>query len=486
MLPKLKYILLLSVLSVSLSVLQSCHKELQSEDPVDNISFTVQSDAGAETKTSNDADSFTLNLGTETLELCMLTEENDDVLCIDDLQTRGSSFDNDSNPISSIKVTAIVENGTGGDLYFTDDVSISGGKGSSHCYWPDKKLSFFAHSVSKDNVTINPSFQRQQSVCKGSFSYTLPAAATSSSKKDATNQPDVVFAITPDQSKSSGGAVNLRFHHALSALIFKVGQMPGDTYLNSIAIDGVYSSGVCNVTAADDNDVYFEWIFDGKTQNAKYTEDIMKAPIWGEQMGGQEAVFMMLPQTMGDATKLIISFTIEGQEFTIEKNFKEIVSSWEADKRYIFTIGIPSGVKVEVEDQVSADKTIKSNLAITNTGYEEIYVRAIIYGEWVSVSGDDEVLVGTWDMESDGVFNNFNTTDWLYCPADGYYYYKNPLAVGEEAIDLFESYELNTVPPVVEAELQLSIITQAVALRHLGNAWGGFVTTDSNGNLKVN
>jgi hypothetical protein len=86
-------------------------------------------------------------------------------------------------------------------------------------------------------------------------------------------------------------------------------------------------------------------------------------------------------------------------------------------------------------------------------------------------------------METEGQFNNFNTTDWFLCPADGYYYYKKPLGVGAEAVDLFESYKLNTAPPTVDAELQLSILTQAVALRHLGNAWGGFVTTDSNGNL---
>jgi hypothetical protein len=259
--------------------------------------------------------------------------------------------------------------------------------------------------------------------------------------------------------------------------------MPGETYLNSIAIDGVYSSGVCNMTAADDNDVDFEWTFSGKTQNSKYTEDIHKTPVWGEQMGGQEAVFMMIPQIMGNDTKLILSFTVEGEPFTLEKNFKDIISSWEADKKYVFTIGIPSGVKVEVEDQVSVDKTIKSNLAITNTGYEAIYVRATIYGEWVSVYGEDEVVVGPWNMETEGQFNNFNTTDWFLCPADGYYYYKKPLGVGAEAVDLFESYKLNTAPPTVDAELQLSILTQAVALRHLGNAWGGFVTTDSNGNL---
>ena len=56
---------------------------------------------------------------------------------------------------------------------------------------------------------------------------------------------------------------------------------------------------------------------------------------------------------------------------------------------------------------------------------------------------------------------------------------QHPLEVGEEAIDLFESYELNTAPPVIDTELQLSVVSQGVALRHVENAWGYAISVDS-------
>lgn len=457
----------------TLMALQSCQEEFEAEGIDDMIAFKVMNDTKAATKSGTDTDVFTLNVGEQTLGLSLVTEDNDGLLCLDgDVQTKGSAFDNSAHPIEEINVTAIVENGEGGSPYFNEDVTISGGKGNSERFWPEKKLSFFSYAMSKDNVTVDPSFMREGGKCKGSFDYALPAAQTESPVKDATNQPDVVFAINPDMTKTAGGEVDLVFHHALSAIIFKVGKMPENLYLNSISISGVYSAGSCDMSAAEGNDVAFVWTYEGQTQNASYTEYLGKNAVEGEQMGGDEAVFMMIPQTMGETSKLVLSFNYDDYEFTLEKDFDEIVSSWEADKKYVFTIGIPDGVQVEVDDQVSVDKTVKSDLCIQNTGYEDIYVRAMLYGEWVSVIGNDEVVVAPWNIEGDGVFTNFNTSDWLYSPIDGYYYYKYPLEVGAEAIDLFESYELNTAPPMIDTELQLSVVSQAVALRHVEEAWG--------------
>jgi hypothetical protein len=181
-----------------------------------------------------------------------------------------------------------------------------------------------------------------------------------------------------------------------------------------------------------------------------------------------------------------LSFTYRGEDASLEKNFKEIIESWEADHKYEFTIGIPSGVEVEVDDKVSADQTVKSDLRITNTGLEDIYVRAMLHGEWVTGSGDDEVVIACWSIDRDGTFIGFNTADWLYSSVDGYYYYIHPLKVGYDAIDLFDRYEVNTVPPVIGTELRLSVVSQAVALRDVEKAWGHAVSKDpSTGKLKL-
>ena len=466
---KLKYTTLLLAEFISMLALSSCREELSMEENKSDgkISFHIQSDSELQTKSSGHSISTDYEICGETMTISLTTSDNTDCIHTEDIGTRGPAFDNsDEHQITAISVTSILADGSGGKLYFTEDVDVDGGCGVVDRFWPETPLSFFAYSVSKDNVTIIPAFKRENNQCIGSFSYALPTAAETSPRNDATAQPDVVFAITPDLTRPADGCVDLEFHHALSALVFKVGKMPTDVILNSITIKGVYSSGICNMTVDSERDVTFEWTYDERElQDATYTEEIGKLAITGEQIGGEEAVFMMLPQDLSEDATLQLSFTYRGEDASFEKNFKEIIESWEADHKYEFTIGIPSGVEVEVDDKVSADQTVKSDLRITNTGLEDIYVRAMLHGEWVTGSGDDEVVIACWSIDRDGTFIGFNTADWLYSSVDGYYYYIHPLKVGYDAIDLFDRYEVNTVPPVIGTELRLSVVSQAVALR---------------------
>ena len=135
---------------------------------------------------------------------------------------------------------------------------------------------------------------------------------------------------------------------------------------------------------------------------------------------------------------------------------------------------------VDIEDEVSADMSVKSDLAITNTGTVTTYVRAMLCGEWVILNdANEEIVVAMWDKSKDGTFTKFNTSDWLYSETDGLYYYKHPLAVGAEAADLFETYELNTIPPVIDAKLRLSVVTQAVSTANISYAWGSIVEVNT-------
>lgn len=425
----------------TLMALQSCQEEFEAEGIDDMIAFKVTNDAEAVTRSGEEIVEIPLEVADEVLSLTLSTEDNGNGNFADgDVATRGAAFDNDAHKVSAIHATAIIENGNGGSIYINDEnVSIANGKGRSTHFWPEKPLSFFAYTVSKDNgIMTAPVFQRTDGKCKGTFSYTLPAAAASDPKKDATDQPDIIFAITPDHSKEDGTEVDLVFHHALSALVFKVGTMPSDVYLNSIAIGGVYSSGDCNMTPGDENNVIFEW--SGQKTLGKYTESIGKEAVAGEQMGGEDAIFMMIPQTLGDAAKLILSFSISGQEYSLEKSFKEIIAAWEADKKYVFTIGLPDEIEVEVEDQVVG--AVKQDVTITNTGSSPGYVRAAIIGYWVNNKGD---VTMPW-LESDGEFDWGNEWNQYWKKgSDGFYYYLHPVpAKTATAYPLFDTYTLNT------------------------------------------
>ena len=421
--------------------LSSCREELSMEENKSDgkISFHIQSDSELQTKSSGHSIFTDYEICGETMTISLTTSDNTDCIHTEDIGTRGAAFDNsDGHQITAISVTSILADGSGGKLYFTEDVDIDGGCGVSDRFWPETPLSFFAYSVSKDNVTIIPAFKRENNQCIGSFSYALPTAAETSPRNDATAQPDVVFAITPDLTRPADGCVDLEFHHALSALVFKVGKMPTDVILNSIAIGGVYSSGDCNMTPGADNNVIFEW--SGQKTLGKYTESIGKKAVAGEQMGGEDAIFMMIPQTLGDAAKLILSFSISGQEYSLEKSFKEIIAAWEADKKYVFTIGLPDEIEVEVEDQVVG--AVKQDVIITNTGNSPGYVRAAIIGYWVNNKGD---VTMPW-LESDGKFVwGDQWSQYWKKGSDGFYYYLRPVpAKTATAYPLFDTYTLNT------------------------------------------
>ena len=421
--------------------LSSCREELSMEENKSDgkISFHIQSDSELQTKSSGHSIFTDYEICGETMTISLTTSDNTDCIYAEDIGSRGPAFDNsDGHQITAISVTSILADGSGGKLYFTEDVDIDGGCGVSDRFWPETPLSFFAYSVSKDNVKIIPAFKRENNQCIGSFSYALPTAAETSPRNDATAQPDVVFAITPDLTRPADGCVDLEFHHALSALVFKVGKMPTDVILNSIAIGGVYSSGDCNMTPGADNNVIFEW--SGQKTLGKYTESIGKKAVAGEQMGGEDAIFMMIPQTLGDAAKLILSFSISGQKYSLEKSFKEIIAAWEADKKYVFTIGLPDEIEVEVEDQVVG--AVKQDVTITNTGSSPGYVRAAIIGYWVNNKGD---VTMPW-LESDGEFDWGNEwSQYWKKGSDGFYYYLHPVpAKAATEYPLFDTYTLNT------------------------------------------
>lgn len=381
-----------------------------------------------------------------------------------DTVTRGAALDNTTHLISQIYATAISNNGNGGEIYFENEiVSVENYHGNSTHFWPDGELSFFAYACSKSNVTIAPYFTREGGVCRGAFDYTLPKGTTGATKTDATNQPDVVFAISPDLSHESSPSVDLVFHHALSAIIFKAGKMPDNVFIKSITISGVYPSGHCEMSGNEDKNINFVWTHNGASQTSTYTEDVKQPATQGSMMGSEEAVFMMIPQTMSENTKFILTFTINGHEYTLEKKFNTFITSWDADKKYIFTIGLPDEIDVEIDDQVSGMK--KSNVTIQNTGITTGYIRAAIIGYWKNATG---YACDIW-MASDGAFSyGSEWNNYWKKGDDGFYYYRHPVAHNEYTYPLFDSYTISTsvIDNHINQSLEIDLAVQIIPVEN--------------------
>lgn len=377
--------------------------------------------------------------------------------------TRGLPFSDTENPLSEIVVSALLQNGDGGALYFRDEkVSLQDNEGLSSHFWPENNLSFFAYACSKSGVSIAPQYRRSEGVCSATFDYALPTPAASSPKKDASAQPDLLFAITPDQSAEEMPQVKLLFHHALSALVFKLGKVPEGVEVKSIAIGGVYGAGTCTVTPGSDEELTFSWDYTGKSQNLTFCEEVTTETAEGVCIGGEEAVFMMLPQTMSEVTTLRLTVEEDGTPRTLEKPFKEFIAAWEADKKYTFTIGFSNDIDVEVLDVV--EKKLKKDLTIQNTGSVKGYIRAAIVGCWVNNAGG---IVLPWN-DSDGEFvwgDRWNT--YWKKGTDGFFYHLNPVEGGEYTeYPLFESYTLKTSTEVGSTHafytLEFSIVAQII------------------------
>ena len=112
--------------------------------------------------------------------------------------------------------------------------------------------------------------------------------------------------------------------------------------------------------------------------------------------------------------------------------------------------------------------TTKKNVTIQNTGNTSAYIRAAVVGNWVK----DGKIVAPW---VDNI--NYSQSGWVK-GSDGYYYYKDAVAVGQKTRNLFDSYEPGSAP-VADAHLEMTIVCQAI------QSEGGAVTVGSNGGWTI-
>ena len=467
----LPFVLALSFLLVS------CDREEKVfgvEVSSDKIEYSVGWEKGFSTRVEAGRELLSL-VGKDSLFLYMYVGQNN--ANAPEVETKDAPYTNGTIP--SIISYAYLNDNT--PYISGDNIEISGGEGSSERFWPlSEPLNFFAYATSaagtigvNEAIVTPPAFNVTKDgddyKYTGLFSYSLPEPSTE--KKDAENQPDLVFAITPSVTKSTaGGKVEMEFHHALSAIYFKVGKIPAGVTVNSISLKGVKYSGECmvsyNPSGGKPKDVLFEWSNLSATgwdfcQAIGNTEDFNSDELIKTN---DDQVFMIIPQSfVGTTATLEISITIGEDSYLLTKELKQLaLNEWNADTEYTFVISMPEEVDVEIDDKVEGNE--KSSLEITNTGLAPSYIRVALVGYWVVTRGDGtEDIVAAWDETKDGEFTALCPAGWIKCSADGYYYFTDILEPGEVASPaLFEKYALTASAPVVGAQLRLSVIVQSV------------------------
>ena len=236
--------------------------------------------------------------------------------------------------------------------------------------------------------------------------------------------------------------------------------------------------------------------------------------------------FWLVPQTVPQDLKLTITYTYKGDPGTATIKFGEALrmkggdlnTVWKAGELRTYTLKVDD-INVKIEDTVTVPTTAnadngytgsyKSGVAITNTSNTDAYIRAALIGQWHDADGNpvfgytdftaqDIKLVESWYDDQFGAGDGSQGTfvglagykgagsvvnKWEYNPADGHYYYTEPVAPGkilgiapddaENKDDyignpLFTSYTVETAPIVTVAGevklvyFSLEIATQAI------------------------
>lgn len=395
--------------------------------------------------------------GTDTFMLSVSQSPNtSSVIAQPRLDSRGAPIQDATMP----EFTAVALTGENA-LFFKDKLTVEAGKAITGRYWPNMPLYFFGYTASL-GYAFDPDVLVSGGNCTGSFSYTMPAPTAEN--VDATKQPDLIVAITPNQSKQET-AVPLRFHHALTAIVFKMGKVEEGTTIQSISLTNLRSSGDCAFAATGTDNVQFTW--SNHTGKESYVQIVNKPDVAkGDQLTEYETTFLVVPQAITAETAINVKFKIEGRgEYNLSSKLNPggtdptIISEFLPDTKYTFTLSLAEEIQITVDDKVEGQ--VKKDVTIQNSGLAFGWIRAIINGYWVNKNTG--VIVAPW-KETDGTFvraANWNE-NWAKDPETGIYYYKKVVPSGEFTAPLFDSYTLKATAPQVNAVLELNVAAQII------------------------
>lgn len=224
-------------------------------------------------------------------------------------------------------------------------------------YWPnnERMLCFSAYAPKSAKGMLKDMTIADTKI---DFDYTVPVSENK--EQDAERQPDIMFAVTECNKKTSAdNKVPLNFRHALSAIKFAVRDVVGGR-IGKITVSGVAGTGHCTYTgqSGSGGDV-FAWTQLGTTDctysqmfNYQTADNYIPDPPGYDKSQDvilnaamPEKTFMLIPQDIPADATITIEFIrdTDGQLFTLTGKINDNkVTKWEPGKEYIYTISTSS------------------------------------------------------------------------------------------------------------------------------------------------
>ena len=449
----------------------------------------------------------------DTISMCVTEEPNASVYFkASEPESRGTAIT--TTNVDHFHVRAVTSNNA---LYFDQRCDLpKTGEGVIYTdrMWPnlgtDNTLTFFGYCANESyhfNSTVNEvadankkrvinlnTIVENKTDNKIDFDYEVLKNETLTDG-DAEIQPDLIFAVSANKTKPATLADNrpvaLTFHHALSAIKFKIGTIRQDITVKTVALKNIYGKGHCSAVAkagvSDEGNLKFSWTTSGEANN-RYSQAV-GADRQSHKKGGQNTeitgtddIFMLIPQDVTNA-EVEITFEVKDNGFsgtrtyTLTKNISALFSDkrWKPDTVYTIVIGIDrdeTGITINEEMEGTAKK---KNVSFTNDGFADGYIRAAIVGFWKNSKGD---IVVPWsdDRLSTPEYGTFDwgesKTYWKKGKNDTFYYYYKIVSRGETTKPLFNAYTITSETPIDGAVLEIDIVAQLIKYDNMTAYWG--------------
>ena len=264
-------------------------------------------------------------------------------------QTRGTmSTKTDLSDYNSFGVTAIYKEGENNVLLLNNakaektDGEFWGFTNNSNARWPiGSTVSFHAYAPHSSADESQLTYGVDKDNVQTQITYTASTTAD-----DIINQPDLIVATNTGsrQLSDADDAVQLDFHHALTAVSFAIDKDLADVVgkggkMTSVTLKGIPNKGNCNLSvSATANVPTAAWTMENGT--GEYTFDLSNANIVvgdkDQALTSDNQTLMMIPQTLPEGAELCFNLDMNGttQEWKVPLNGQV----WEAGKSIIYKL----------------------------------------------------------------------------------------------------------------------------------------------------
>ena len=377
-------------------------------ESTNGISFGVSTENSAATRANKTDDGLTVARYT------LRSDNSADTLCVRAVVTDGIG-NNANKPATRAAmqtsmyndfkvVAAVKENGNVGSQYYMNDVATKTGTNwvpSKVYYWPgsNRQLRFLAWAPTDATFEAVPNTPNATTL-----KYTTPA--------EAKNQRDLVAAATDFiNSPANNGTctpVSLNFKHLCTAVIIKTGETMTAGTIKSVSLKGVKNSGTYDMvnSAWTLTDSKADFTISPNQATTSTTPN-------GTDLNAGESTFMLLPQTLGAASKLEVAFhdDISGKDRILSASLNG--AEWPMGKTVTYRLSITPEyelkftsepevqdahyviypIKIKVDPMLKEGWTLKSSSSKVTLRKELTELQSI--GYWIEEDRGTQTITGT-------------------------------------------------------------------------------------------